>query len=143
MQRWLAGTALVLGREGGRAGRGPGRVVCLPPASLRGANSARAEGSFTADPGLSSGLTGAKDCRHHTLNKAGLLEQLSQTNCSPSPKIPVKEGKSSVGAGAAASCTRSTLASPQLGYQLISFSFKQHNAFCRQNHMDNFHTAAT
>lgn len=91
----LVGTPLVLGREGERAGQAEGQAMlsACPPASLRGANSARADGSFSGDPGLSSGLTGAKDSRHHTLNKAGLLEQLSQAICSLSPKIPVKEKK--------------------------------------------------
>lgn len=61
----------------GWAGGGPGHGVCPPPASLRGANSARAEGSFTGDPGLSPGLTGPEDSRHHTVNRSGPPEQLA------------------------------------------------------------------
>lgn len=140
--------------EGGRASRaggGPGHVVCLPPGFIKRCKQCSADGSFSGDPGLSSGLTGAKDSRHHTLNKAGLLEQLSQAICSLSPKIPVKE-KSSLCTSRPQRCGTSQqlsevlLQSKHLLTQQIHTgftkklcyhisSFKEHNVlyiFCRQ-----------
>lgn len=76
------------GRAGG--GRRRARQRRRPPASLRGANTApqySGLGLHQSDPGLSLGLTWAKDSRHHTLIKARLLEQLSLARSSPATAL--------------------------------------------------------